>query len=86
MSEGVTLTFDRSASKHILDVFDWSLTNFGYLRDSDDILSSVTGHPVHINEFAGVVEYGGKPRPLRDDFNELIEYVKYRREQEVDDD
>lgn len=74
-----TITFDESASDFIAEAFGWELTNYGYLWDGD-VVVSISGHPVHIDEFAGVVEYEGELRPIRDDFNELVDYVKYRHE------
>lgn len=71
------LTFDESAAETVIESFGWELTNTGYIC-GDDIVPSITGQPVHIDDLAGVVEYEGDPRPLRDDFNELVEYVKHR--------
>lgn len=79
-----TLTFDREAAEFIIESFGWHLTNTGYLW-SDDCIMSVCNQPVHIDDLAGVVEFEGEPTPLRDDFSELVEYVKYRHESEKED-
>lgn len=74
------LTFDRSASELVIEAMGWEITSDGYLSSDDGAVTSFTGHIVHVDEFAGVVEYDNEAVPLRDDFNELVEYVKYRRE------
>jgi hypothetical protein len=77
------ITFDGEAAGYVIDAFGWHLTNKGYIWD-DDAVMSITGRPVHIDDLAGIVEYEGEPRPLRDDFNELVEYVKYKHESSND--
>lgn len=76
-----TFLFDETAAEHVISAFGWELTNTGYIWE-DDVVPSIQGHPVHINDLAGIIEYEGEPRPLSDDFTELIDYVKYRHEDE----
>lgn len=76
-----TLTFDRGASELVIEAMGWEITSDGYLSSDDGAVTSFTGHIVHIDEFAGVVEYENGAVPLRDDFNELVEYIKHRRQQ-----
>ena len=77
--EAGSLTFTKAAAEEVISAFGWEVTNAGIIWD-DDAVMSITGQPVHISDLAGIVEYDGEPRPLRDDFNELVEYVKYKHE------
>ena len=79
-----TITFDGEAAGYVIDAFGWSLTNHGIIWGEDDVVMSICGHPVHIDDLAGIVEYEGEARPLRDDFTELVEYVKYKHESSND--
>lgn len=80
--EAGNLTFSKEAAEFVIAAFGWELTNKGYIWE-DDIVPSITGEPVHIEDLAGIVRYEGEARPLHDDFSELVEYVKYRHEEET---
>jgi len=76
----VTLTFDESAAKHVIESFDWEVDDNGWIVDKGEKVKSIGASDVHISEFAGVVDYHGKPTPIRDDFTELIDWAKYDTE------
>jgi len=71
-----TITFDESASIHIIGAFGWTTDNEGFIVDEDgNCVESVNDHYLTVEEFGGVVEDDGVPKPLSNKFTDVVTWV-----------
>lgn len=80
MSENPEIVFGEGMMEYLLDLFDWSVNENGYVADSNgELVEATDGRPVTVENVGGVVKQDGEPVPLRDDFVSVCEYVEERR-------
>lgn len=80
MSEGPSLTFKPSAAERIVEAAGWRTdANRQIVHEDGTPVLATDGEPIDLTEFAGVVQYEGETRPVREDFCSLVDEVKRRR-------
>lgn len=69
------VTFDTSAVEFVVEAFGWEMHESGYIVDQGDAVLSPRGETVRADHCAGIVMHEGEPRPIADDFNDLVDFV-----------
>lgn len=77
-----TITFDDSAKLDILLIFNKTTDKDGFIIDKETKEQELDYHntPIKFVEFAGILNYKGKPTFFKSDLPSLIELVDLIRE------
>lgn len=70
-----SVTFEASAVEFAVETFGWEVADSGYIVNGKDAVLSPRGETVRAEHCAGIVMYEGEPRPIADDFNDLVEFA-----------
>lgn len=71
-----TVTFDETARDFVIDAMGWTVREDGYIDDENgDPVLSPNGETVRADHFAGIVAHEGEPKPIPDDFVDLVDYA-----------
>ena len=77
MDRKISLTFDKSVKKEVLEVFDKTVNEEGIIIEKDSkqpVLSSEDGQEIHIDEFGGIAK--GSEIFIKNDIVSLMKFAR----------